>query len=131
MREHERNLREERGAPLVVVDPYRSPTAEQADIHLAPRPGTDGALACAVMHVLFEEGLADWDYLRRYTDTPDELRDHLRSRTPEWAQRITGLDPAEIVAFARLYGRTKRSYHPLSMGSAPQKPGARPSQRSR
>ena len=53
-----------RGAPLVVVDPYRTDTAAKADLHLAPRPGTDGALACAVMHVLFAEGLADWDYLR-------------------------------------------------------------------
>ena len=59
-----------RGAKLVVVDPYRTGTAEQADLHLAVRPGTDGALACAVMHVLFKEGFADWDYLRRYTDCP-------------------------------------------------------------
>ncbi len=53
-----------RGAKLVVVDPYRTGTAEQADIHLAVRPGTDGALAVGVMHVLFKEGYADWDYLR-------------------------------------------------------------------
>ena len=74
-----------RGAKLVVVDPYRTGTAEQADIHLAVRPGTDGALAVGVMHVLFKEGYADWDYLRKYTDAPDELAAHVATRTPEWA----------------------------------------------
>lgn len=99
-----------RGAPLVVVDPYRTGTAEKADIHLALRPGTDGALACAVMHVLFAEGFADWTYLRSYTDCPDELAEHVSTRTPEWAAAITGLSASEIVDFARLYGRTKRSF---------------------
>jgi anaerobic selenocysteine-containing dehydrogenase len=99
-----------RGAKLVVIDPYRTGTAEKADLHLALRPGTDGALACGVMHVLFAEGFADWDYLRRYTDRPDDLAAHLRSRTPEWAAAITGLPAETIVEFARLYGRNKRSF---------------------
>ena len=99
-----------RGATLVVVDPYRTGTAERADLHLAVRPGTDGALACAVMHVLFRDGFADWDYLRRYTDCPDELARHVSTRTPEWAAAITGLTAAEIADFARLYGRTRRSF---------------------
>ena len=99
-----------RGATLVVVDPYRTGTAERADVHLALRPGTDAALACAVMHVLFAEGYADWAYMRRYTDAPDELAEHVRTRTPEWAAAITGLSVEEIVAFARLYGRTRRSF---------------------
>jgi anaerobic selenocysteine-containing dehydrogenase len=99
-----------RGAKLVVVDPYRTGTAEKADLHLALRPGTDGALACGVMHVLFAEGFADWDYLHRYTDCPDELAAHLRTRTPQWAAGITGLPAQTIVEFARLYGRTKRSF---------------------
>jgi anaerobic selenocysteine-containing dehydrogenase len=99
-----------RGATLVVVDPYRTGTAEKADLHLAVKPGTDGALACGVMHVLFAEGFADWDYLRRYTDCPDELAAHLQTRTPQWASEITGLPVSTIVDFARLYGRSKRSY---------------------
>ncbi len=99
-----------RGATLVVVDPYRTGTAEKADLHLAPRPGTDGALACAIMHVLFAEGFADWDYLRAYTDCPDDLAAHVASRGPEWAASITGLPPARIADFARLYGRTKKSF---------------------
>ena len=60
--------RRERGARLVVIDPYRTATAEKADLHLALKPGTDGALACAVMHVLLAEGLADRAYLARHTD---------------------------------------------------------------
>jgi anaerobic selenocysteine-containing dehydrogenase len=99
-----------RGAKLVVVDPYRTGTAERADLHLPVRPGTDAALACAVMHVLFAEGFADWDYLRRYTDAPDELAAHVAQRTPEWAERVCGIPAATIVEFARLYGRTKRSF---------------------
>jgi len=99
-----------RGATFVVVDPYRTDTAAKADLHLAPRPGTDGALACAIMHVLFAEGLADWDYLRAYTDCPDELAAHVATRTPEWAAALTGLPVDQIVGFARLYGRTKKSF---------------------
>jgi anaerobic selenocysteine-containing dehydrogenase len=76
-----------RGARLVVVDPYRTGTAEQADVHLAVRPGTDGALAVGMMHVLFKEGYADWDYLRKYTDAPDELAAHVASRPPSGRRR--------------------------------------------
>jgi len=114
-----------RGASFVVIDPYRSATAEQADLHLAPRPGTDGALACAVAHVLFEEGFADFAYLERVSDTPvGELRAHFRSRTPEWAAAITGLPAETIRAFARLYGSTKRSWLRLGFGFTRSRNGA-------
>jgi len=99
-----------RGARIVVVDPYRTGTAEQADMHLAVRPGTDAALACAVMHVLFRDGHADRDYMQRYTDTPTELEAHVATRGPEWAAAITGLTVGEIEAFARLYGSTSKSF---------------------
>ncbi len=99
-----------RGAKLVVIDPYRTGTAEKADLHLPVRPGTDGALPCAVMHMLFAEGFADWNYLRRYTDCPDELAAHMQSCTPQWAAEITGLPASAIVDFARLYGRTSKSF---------------------
>jgi anaerobic selenocysteine-containing dehydrogenase len=108
--------RRERGAKLVVVDPYRTATAERADLHLAPLPGTDGALACAVMHVLFEEGYADRGYMARYTDVPAGLEAHLATRDPAWAAGITGLAEDEIVDFARLYGRTERSYIRVGYG---------------
>ena len=121
---HVAAARKERGAKLVVVDPYRTATAEQADIHLAPLPGTDGALACAVMHVLFKEGFADRDYMARYADDPDGLEAHLATRDPAWAARITGLSEDEILGFARLYGRTKRSYIRVGYGFSRSRNGA-------
>src|SRR4051794_29905268 len=116
--------RRERGAKLVVIDPYRTGTAELADMHLALLPGTDGALACAVMHVLFKEGFADRAYLARYTDDPEGLEAHLASRTPAWAAEITGLPEHQIVAFARLYGATKHSFLRLGYGFTRQRNGA-------
>ncbi|HEX4185960.1 MAG TPA: molybdopterin-dependent oxidoreductase [Stellaceae bacterium] len=113
---HVATARRERGAKLVVVDPYRTATAARADLHLAPLPGTDGALACAVMHVLFKEGYADRAYMARYTDDPQGLEAHLATRDLAWAARITGLSEDEIVGFARLYGRTKRSYIRVGYG---------------
>ena len=93
-------------------------------MHLAPLPGTDGALACAVMHVLFKEGYADRAYLARYTDDPDGLEAHLATRDPAWAAAITGLSEAEIVDFARLYGRTRRSYLRVGFGFSRSRNGA-------
>ena len=116
--------RRERNAQLVVIDPYRTATAEKADRHLALKPGTDGALACAVMHVLLAEGLADRDYLARYTDFSARVEQHLASRTPQWAAQITGLSVDEIVAFARLYGSTRRSYLRVGYGFTRQRNGA-------
>jgi len=111
---HVARARKTRGAKLITIDPYRNGTAEVSDLHLMLRPGTDGALACAVMHVLFKEGYADRAYLARYASGVDRLEAHLEARTPEWASSITGLSVEEIVSFARLYGQTKRSY--LRMG---------------
>ncbi len=116
--------RRERGARLVVVNPYRTATAERADLHLAPLPGTDGALACAVMHVLFKEGYADRRYMARYTDDPEGLEAHLATRDSAWAAEITGLAQDEIVGFARLYGRTKRSYIRVGYGFSRSRNGA-------
>ena len=100
-----------RGAKLVVVDPYRTGTAEQADIHLAVRPGTDGALACGVMHVLFKEGYADWDYMRRYTDCAGRAgRACGDAHAGMGVRRSPACPVEEIVAFARLYGQTKAAF---------------------
>jgi anaerobic selenocysteine-containing dehydrogenase len=100
-----------------------NPTMKQADMALLVKPGTDGALACAVMHVLFRDGYADWDYLNRYTDHPRELEQHLRTRDPVWAAAITGLPAAEIEAFAKLVGERKRTYFRLGYGFARQRNG--------
>jgi anaerobic selenocysteine-containing dehydrogenase len=94
--------RKERGARIAVVDVYMNGTMEQADLPVLIRPGTDGALACAVMHCLFRDGFADRDYLARYTDAPRELETHVAACTPAWASAITGCDAATLEAFARL-----------------------------
>ena len=121
---HAIRARRERGARIAVVDVYRNATAEQADVAILLRPGTDGAFACAVMHVLFRDGYADRDYLERYTDCPRELEAHLRTRTPEWASRITGVPVHEIESFAKLVGTTKRAFFRLGYGFSRQRNGA-------
>jgi anaerobic selenocysteine-containing dehydrogenase len=121
---HITRARKERGAPFVVIDPYRTPTAEVADIHLAPRPGTDGALACAAMHVLFKEGYADRAYMAKHTTGAQALEAHLQARDPAWAAGITGLTEREIVEFARLYGRTRRSFLRIGYGFSRSRNGA-------
>ena len=121
---HALRARKERGAKIVAVDIYMNATMKQADMALVVRPGTDGALACAVMHVLFRDGHADRDYLARYADCPDELEAHLRTRDPRWAAAITGLSVAEIEAFAKLVGERKRSFFRLGYGFARQRNGA-------
>ena len=121
---HVARAKKQNGAKLVVIDPYRNGTAAQADIHLAVRPGTDGALACAVMHVLFRDGYADLDYLDRHADGVDLLEPHLATRTPAWAAEITGLTVDEIEEFAALYGKTKRSYIRFGYGFTRTRNGA-------
>lgn len=121
---HAVRARKERGAPIVVIDIYDNPTMKQADIALKLRPGTDGALACALMHVAFRDGTADRAYLDRYGDDPAGLEAHLASRTPEWASAITGLTIAEIEGFAALVGRTPRTFFRLGYGFSRQRNGA-------
>jgi anaerobic selenocysteine-containing dehydrogenase len=121
---HVAKARRQRGAKLVVVDPYLNATAKKADQHLMLRPGSDGALACAVMHQLFAEDLVDRDYLAQYCDAADELEAHLQTRSPEWAAGITGLESGEIVDFARLYGNTRNSFLRLGYGFTRSRNGA-------
>ncbi|MEN3930934.1 molybdopterin oxidoreductase family protein [Microvirga sp. W0021] len=121
---HVMKARKERGAKLVVIDIYDNATVKQADMPLILRPGTDGALACAVMHILFRDGFADWEYLERYTDHPHELHQHLADKTPQWASDITGLSFEEIEAFAKLIGETKKTFFRLGYGFARQRNGS-------
>ena len=121
---HAVRARKERGAKIVAIDIYENETMRQADLALCVRPGTDGALACAVMHILFRDGLADWDYLERYTDAPHELEAHMRTRDPAWASAITGVAVAQIEEFAALVGRSKRSFFRLGFGFSRQRNGA-------
>jgi anaerobic selenocysteine-containing dehydrogenase len=120
---HAVRARKERGARIVAIDVYENATVKQADMGLVLKPGTDGALACAVMHVLFRDNLADRAYLEKYTDDPKGLEAHLATRTPQWAAAITGLSVEEIEAFARLVGTTKRTFFRLGYGFSRQRNG--------
>jgi anaerobic selenocysteine-containing dehydrogenase len=121
---HASRAKKERGARIAAVDIYNNDTMKQADIKIILRPGTDGAFACGVMHVLFREGYADRDYLARYTDCPAELEAHLKTRTPEWASAICGVPVPEIEAFAHAVGTTKRTFFRLGYGFTRSRNGA-------
>jgi anaerobic selenocysteine-containing dehydrogenase len=121
---HATRARKERGAKIVVVDVYMNATMRQADLPVLIRPGTDGALACAVMHCLFRDGKADWDYLERYAEAPRELEEHVRSRDAAWASKITGCPVETIEAFAALVGERKRAYFRLGYGFSRSRNGA-------
>jgi len=98
---------QKKGAKVVVIDPYRSRTAKEADWHIAPKPGTDGALAMAMMQVIIEEGLQDQDYVDNYTVGFAELAERVKTRTPEWASEITGIPAEDIRRFAREYASSQ------------------------
>jgi anaerobic selenocysteine-containing dehydrogenase len=98
-----------RGAKVVVVDPVRTRTANAADWHIPIRPGTDGALALAMMHVIIGEGLTDDDYVARYTVGYDELAERVAGCTPEWAAAETGVPAADIRRLAREYATAQPS----------------------
>ena len=95
-----------RGATLVAIDPYRSLTAEKCHRHLAVRPGTDAALALAMMHVLIRDDLLDHDYIANHTLGFEALRERAQQYTPEYAATLCGVDAADIEWLAKLYGTT-------------------------
>lgn len=95
------------GAKIVTIDPYRSPTAERSDWHLAPRPGTDGALALGLMHVLFRDQLQDDAYLELGCLGTKELRERVLNDYPvDRVASITGLHAADIERLAHEYATT-------------------------
>ncbi|HEV8533026.1 MAG TPA: molybdopterin oxidoreductase family protein [Methylomirabilota bacterium] len=105
-----------RGAFVVCIDPYRTATARSADLYLRPRPGTDGALALGIMHVLIAEGLIDRDYIERATLGYGPLAESVRAYDPTRVSAITGLSAEEIVSLARRYGATKASFLRVGIG---------------
>lgn len=112
------------GGKFVVVDAYRTGTAKKADMHLMVKPGTDGALACAVMHILFRDGYANHEYMAQYTDAPAELEAHVAEKTPQWAQEICGVPVEQIEAFAKLYGGTRKAFIRVGYGFARSRNGS-------
>ena len=104
------------GATVIAIDPIRSRTAEQCDEWIGIRPGTDAALALAMMHVIFAEGLEDADYMERYTLGGDQLRERAKEWSPARAAPITGVPEATIVSLARRYGRAKAAFLRINYG---------------
>ncbi|MGA8199453.1 MAG: molybdopterin-dependent oxidoreductase [Candidatus Sulfotelmatobacter sp.] len=96
-----------KGAKLVVIDPYRTRTAACADWYLPINPGTDGALALAMMHVIIGEGLHDTDYVAKYTLGFDQLREKVKAYPPERAAQWTGISADDIRKLAREYATTR------------------------
>src|ERR1700737_4632588 len=105
-----------RGARLVAIDPYRSLTAEKCHQHIALRPGTDGALALGMMHVLMTEDLLDHPYIAEHTLGFDELKARALAYPPARVAQICGIDEHEIVDLARLYGKTRKAAIRLNYG---------------
>ena len=101
---HEHWLPEAR-AKIVVVDPIRTPTAVQADIHLQPFPGSDAALAFALLHVIRREGLIDSAYIAAHVLGWEELEAQLDACDPKWGATVTGVPAGMIEEAAVLYGR--------------------------
>jgi anaerobic selenocysteine-containing dehydrogenase len=100
-----------RGAKIVTIDPYKSPTAAKSDWWLPIRPGTDAALALAVMHIIFREGWQDQDYLDQYCLGAEQLRDRvLNEYAPDRVSKITGLSVDDIERFAKEYARSKEIF---------------------
>ena len=100
---------QKRGARLVVVDPIRTITADRADLHLQPLPGTDVSLLLAIAHVLAAEDLVDHDYIAAHTLGFDEFAAHVKTHTPEWAAPLCGLDAEVITALARSIAETPKT----------------------
>lgn len=96
-----------RGAALIVVDPYFSETAAKADIWLQVRPDTDMALALAFINIVITEGLTDSNFIEEWTYGYEELKDHVKDYTPEWASKITGVDADLIRKAARVYAKAQ------------------------
>lgn len=95
------------GAKVVVIDPVKTPAAQQADQHIRIRPGTDAALALAMMNVIIGEGLVDQDYVAQYTVGFDELAAHVQRYTPAFAAEVTGIPEDVIRQLAHEYATTQ------------------------
>ncbi|MFD0334011.1 molybdopterin oxidoreductase family protein [Streptomyces erythrogriseus] len=93
----------ENGGTLIVVDPRRTRTAEQADLHLAPRPGTDLALALGLLHLVVAEGRTDEEYIRERTAGWEDTRAAAMAHWPEYVERITGVPVPQLREAVRMF----------------------------
>jgi len=105
-----------KGARLICIDPLRTDTAARCHQHIAPLPGTDTALALAMINVLIADDLLDRDYITRYTHGFEALAERVASWTPDRAAAVCGLEGEMIVALARQYGSTRPAAIRLNYG---------------
>lgn len=105
-----------RGAQVIAIDPYRSLSADKADRHLAPKPGTDAALAFGLMHLLIRDGLLDHDYIARYTLGFEALAERAAGFPPDRVAALTGLTAAEIERLAQDYGAERATAIRVNFG---------------
>jgi anaerobic selenocysteine-containing dehydrogenase len=112
-----------RGGTIVVVDPRRSKTAEEADVHLPIRPGTDAHFLLAIVHVLFAEGLVHLDRAEGHVNGLDEVERVARDFSPEVVALVCGIDAATIVSVARDLASTERAAVYARIGTCTQEFG--------
>jgi len=103
------------GAKLICIDPRRTETADKCHEHIALLPGTDGALALALMHELITHDWLDHDYLAQHTLDWDQLRERALQWTPERAALVCGIQPEQIRSLARDYGASVASHEPAAI----------------
>jgi len=113
-----------KGAKLVVIDPFRSATAEEADWHVQPMPGTDTALALSMIQVILEEKLEDQDYIDHYTLGINQLREHVQNYSPDKISNLVGLAAENIRQLAREYASASPSVIRILIGMEHQANGA-------
>jgi len=107
---------QKKGAKIVVIDSYRSRTAKQADWHIAPKPGTDGALAMGFIASLIRQGLVDRDWVDQHTVGYPELASRAAEFTPDYVEQVTGVPAADVERFAREFATIQPSV--IRMGVA-------------
>ena len=100
-------MAKQRGAKVVTIDVRRTEATAQSDEVYLIKPGTDAALALALINVIISEKLHDADYIEQYTVGFDKLCVHAKKYTPEWAAALTGLKVDRIIGLARQYATTK------------------------
>lgn len=106
----------ENGAKLIVVDPRRTPLVDFADVYLQLKPGSDIALLNGMMHFIISLGLADTDFISSRTEGFEDLKAKVMEYPPERVCQITGIEPADLEAAARIYGEAERGMLIYCMG---------------
>jgi anaerobic selenocysteine-containing dehydrogenase len=106
----------ERGAPIICIDPIQTRTAMQCDEWIPIRPGTDAALALGMMHVIYERGLEDTDYIEKFTLGASEMRARAAEWTPARTAAVTGLPQETIISLAERYGRARAAFIRVNYG---------------